>query len=185
MAEARLLSPDELAAGLDAIRRSPADAGRVELIVRRPAAGQREVVDAAQLDLVVGLVGDNWKERGSRKTADGSAHPDMQLTVMNVRAIALLAQEAERWPLAGDQLYVDLDLSIDNLPPGARLALGTAVIEITAIPHTGCQFFSERFGADATRFVNSPEGKQLRLRGLNAKVVQPGTVRVGDLARKC
>ena len=95
------------------------------------------------------------------------------------------AQDAARWPLAGDQLYVDLDLSVDNLPPGARLAIGTAVVEITAVPHTGCRFFSDRFGADATKFVNSPEGTQLRLRGLNAKVVQAGSVRVGDLARKC
>ena len=185
MAEAKLLSIAELEAGLEAIRCSPADGGAVELIVRRPDQSQREIVEVAQLDLAEGLVGDNWRARGSRHTADGSAHPDAQLTVMNSRAIALLAQDPQRRALAGDQVYVDLDLGVENLPPGARLAIGTAVIEVTGLPHTGCRFFSDRFGVAATKFVNSPEGKQLRLRGLNAKVVQAGTLRVGDVARKC
>jgi MOSC domain-containing protein YiiM len=184
MASAKLLSFDELQAGWDHIRRSPSDRGRVECIVRRPATLQREVIAQAQLDLTLGLLGDNWKERGYRKSPDGSAHPDMQITVMNARVIALLAQTQDRWALAGDQLYVDLDLSVDNLPPGTRLAIGAAVIEVTAEPHTGCRQFSDRFGVDATRFVNSPEGKHQRLRGLNAKVLQAGTVRVGDVAIK-
>ena len=129
------------------------------------------------LDLSEGLVGDNWKTRGSRRTADGSAHPDMQLNVMNARVIALLAQGVERWALAGDQLYIDLDLSFENLPPGTRLALGSAVIEVTGQPHTGCDKFLSRFGVDALKFVNSETGKALRLRGLNAKVVQAGVIR--------
>lgn len=178
------LTRDELEAGLDEIRRSPRDGGALELIVRRPGVDQREVLKEGELDLAVGLVGDTWAVRSSSRTRDGSPHPDMQLNVMNARTIALVAQERERWPLAGDQLYLDLDLSADNLPPGTRLALGSAVIEITAQPHTGCQKFVDRFGRDAVLFVNSPEGRQLRLRGLNAKVVQPGVIRVGDVATK-
>ncbi len=184
MSEARWLTIDELQLGLDPIRQSPRDRGAIELIVRRPVPGQREVVDAGELSLTLGLVGDCWKARGYRKTSDGSAHPDMQLTLMNSRTIALLAQRRDRWALAGDQLYVDLDLSVDNLPPGTRLAIGTGIVEVTAEPHTGCRQFSNRFGKDATRFVNSPEGKQLRLRGLNAKVVQGGAVSIGDLVSK-
>jgi MOSC domain-containing protein YiiM len=178
------LAIDELEAGLDAIRQSPADDGVVKMIVRRPQTGEREVLHECELDDVLGLVGDNWKARGSRHTPDGAAHPDAQLTVMNSRAIALLAQGQDRWPLAGDQLYIDVDLSVDNLPPGAHLTIGSAVIEVTPLPHTGCKQFSARFGTDATRFVNSPAGKQLRLRGINAKIVKPGRIRVGDLARK-
>jgi MOSC domain-containing protein YiiM len=175
---------EELDAGLDEVRRSPADAGRLELIVRRPRAGEREVVSQGQLDLVEGLVGDNWLTRGSRHTSDGRALPDAQVTVMSSRAVALMAGAKERWPLAGDQLYVDLDLSVDNLPSGTQLAIGSAVIEVTAQPHTGCKLFSQRFGPEATRFANSPLGSQLRLRGINARVVQGGAIRVGDLATK-
>ena len=178
------LSAEELEAGLDDIRRSPVDAGTVELIVRRPAEGEREVIDEGTLDPVEGLVGDTWWARGSGLTKDGSAHPDMQLTLMNARVIALLAQDPERWPLGGDQLYVDLDLSVDNLPPGTRLALGTAAVEVTLQPHTGCAKFSRRFGVEAARFVSSPVGKALRLRGVNTKVVEPGVVVRGDPVRK-
>jgi hypothetical protein len=136
------------------------------------------------LDVAAGLVGDNWAVRGSTRTADGSSHPDMQLNIMNARVIDLVAQDRARWPLAGDQLYIDLDLSADNLPPGTRLALGSAVIEVTPEPHTGCQKFVSRFGLDAMKFVNSPTRKELRLRGINARVVQPGVIRVGDVVRK-
>lgn len=174
----------ELEAGLDEIRRSPADVGVLELIVRRPRRDEREVLEEGELTLSEGLVGDSWKERGSSRTADGGPHPDMQLNVMNARAIALVARGRERWPLAGDQLYIDLDLSDENLPPGARLSIGSAVIEVTPQPHTGCKKFVARFGPDAMKFVNSPAGRQLRLRGLNARVVRPGRVRVGDTVRK-
>jgi hypothetical protein len=179
----RHLTRDELEAGLEEIRRSPRDGGVLELIVRRPEVDRRETLDEGELDLRDGLVGDSWNRRPSSRTADGSPHPDMQLNVMNARVIALLAQERQRWPLAGDQLYVDLDLSADNLPPGTRLELGEALIEVTAQPHTGCDKFVERFGRDAVLFVNSPEGRRLRLRGLNARVVRPGTLRAGDLTR--
>jgi hypothetical protein len=180
----RHLTLDELKAGLPHIENSPNDHGVLRLIVRRPRVGAREVVDEAQLDVADGLVGDTWCKRGSTRTKDRAPHPDMQLNIMNARVIALLAQSEDRWPLAGDQLYLDLDLTDENLPAGTRLALGSAVIEVTAEPHTGCGKFSQRFGVDATRFVNSREGRRMHLRGVNARVVQAGTIRVGDIASK-
>jgi hypothetical protein len=184
MTEAKHLTMAELEAGLDAIRRSPKDEGVIALIVRRPKVDAREVLEEGELDLVEGLVGDTWKVRGSSRTPDGAAHPDMQLNVMNARVIALLAREKDRWPLAGDQLFIDMDVSSENLPPGTRLALGSAVIEVTDQPHTGCKKFEARFGLDALKFVNSPLGRQLHLRGVNAKVTQPGVIRVGDFVKK-
>jgi hypothetical protein len=180
----RHLTWAELMAGLDAVRASPSDQGALELIVRRPSMEQREVLEEGQLDRELGLVGDTWSQRRSSRTPDGSRHPDMQLNIMNARVIALLAQDKGRWPLAGDQLFIDLDLTEENLPAGTQLRLGSAVSEVTSQPHTGCEKFAARFGPDATKFVNSPEGKQLRLRGINAKVVHAGTIRVGDLAHK-
>ncbi len=174
----------ELEAALDDVRRSPADAGVVELVVARPSVGERAVLDEGRLDPTVGLVGDNWLARGNARTPDGSAHPEMQLNVINARLSRLVAINPDRRPLAGDQLHVDLDLSQANLPPGTRLTLGTAVIEVTEPPHTGCAKFVERFGKEAMRFVNSPLGRELRLRGMNAKVVVAGTVRPGDPIRK-
>ena len=170
----------ELTAGLDRVRRSPAEGGPVELIVRRPAPGEREVLAEATLDPDHGLIGDGWRVRASSRTPDRAPDPDRQLTLMNARVAGLVATDPSRWPLAGDQLYVDLDLSLDNLPAGTRLALGSAVIQVTDPPHRGCPKFSARFGVDAFRFVNSPLGRALRLRGLNARVVVGGTVRVGD-----
>lgn len=155
------------------------------MIVARPRPLERQRLDEGQLDLTVGLVGDNWHTRPSSRTPDGSPHPEMQLNLMNARVITLLAQSQERWPLAGDQLFVDLDLSQDNLPPGTRLAVGAAaIIEVTTIPHTGCQKFRERFGLDALKFVSTPLGKQLNLRGINARVIQPGTIHPGDVVKK-
>ncbi len=174
------LTLEELEACLETIRQSPKDNGVLQLIVRRPNTDEREVLDAGRLDPDHGLVGDNWKERGSRSTTDGSANPDLQLTLMNSRVIELLAQDKSRWSLAGDQLFVDFDLSETNVPTGTRLAIGSAVIKITAPPHLGCKKFSARFGQDAMKFVNSHEGKRLHLRGVNAKVVTAGPVRDGD-----
>ncbi len=178
------LTASRLEAALDHVRDSPGDVGRVELIVRRPAIDEREVLDEGILDLDDGLVGDTWKIRGSSRTDDGSAHPNMQLNVINARLSSLVAVDPDRRALAGDQLHLDLDLSQANLPAGTRLALGSAVIEVTEVPHSGCAKFRARFGADALRFVNSPVGRELRLRGLNAKVVVAGTVRRGDAVRK-
>ena len=178
------LSTAELKAGLDLVRQSPKDSGALKMIVRRPAVEQREVIREGQLDPEQGLLGDNWKARGSNSTPNHSANLEAQLTLMNARAIALIAPDEARWSLAGDQLFVDLDLGEGNLPPGTRLAIGSAIVEVSAKPHTGCQKFSERFGLDALKFVNSPEGKSLHLRGINTKIVQAGTIRVGDAVRK-
>lgn len=180
------MHPDRptLEAGLDAIRAAPGDEGVLAHIVARPAVGERAVLEVARLDPEVGLVGDTWQVRGNRRTPDGAAHPGMQLTIMNARAAAVIAGGRERWGLAGDQLYVDLDLSVDNLPPGTRLEIGDAVVEVTDQPHTGCAKFRDRFGADALRFVNSPEGRALRLRGMNTRVVAGGGIRVGDTVTK-
>jgi hypothetical protein len=178
------LTMTELEEGMEYIRQSPRDQGVLKMIVRRPNVDEREIVDECELDLQHGLAGDSWKDRGSSHTPDGSANVNAQLTIMNARVIALLAQDEARWPLAGDQLYIDMDLSEDNIPPGTRLALGSAVIEVSAQPHTGCKKFSSRFGMDAIKFVNSPDGKQLHLRGINTRVIQPGTIHVGDILRK-
>ncbi len=180
----RFLNADELEAGLPEILASPKDHGVVAMIVRRPDTDQREVLESGELDVAEGLVGDNWRSRGSRMTADGSAHPDMQLNIMNARVISLVARSRERWALAGDQFFVDLDLARENLPAGTRLAMGSAIIEVTAIPHTGCKKFTARFGLEAVKFVNSRRGKELCFRGINAKVVQAGRVGVGDAIRR-
>ncbi len=184
MTEVKHLTFAEMEAGLEAIRQSPKDVGVLKLISRRPNTDEREVLNEAQLDPAHGLIGDNWKARGSRSTPDGSANPEMQLNVMNARVIELLSPDKSRWALAGDQLYVDFDLSEANIPPGTRLAIGSAIIEITAPPHLGCKKFSARFGPDAMKFVNSDEGKQLHLRGVNAKVFEASVVRSGDSVQK-
>lgn len=178
------LTTAELEAALDHLRQTPKDDGVIHLIVRRPEVDQREVIDEAELDTELGMIGDNWKVRGSRRTPDGSAHPDMQINIMNSRVTALVAQEKDRWPLAGDQLYIDMDLSKENLPAGSRIAVGSAVLEVSPQPHTGCKKFVSRFGTEAMEFVNSDTGKEMCLRGINARVVQGGTVRVGETAKK-
>jgi hypothetical protein len=179
------LSTAELQAGLSYVRDSPSDVGAVVLIARRPAVDEREVLTEATLDVEDGLAGDTWPVRVSSRTDDGSPHPGMQVTMMNSRAALLIAHDLERCVLAGDQLYADLDLSLANLPPGARLAVGSAVLEVSDQPHLGCAKFAARFGQDALRLVNSRVGRELRLRGLNARVVVSGTVRSGDAILKC
>lgn len=178
------LTMEELEAALDHLRQTPKDDGVVELIVRRPQVDAREVIDEAELDPVRGLLGDNWSVRGSSRTPDGSPHPDMQINIMNARVTALVAQAKERWPLAGDQFYIDMDLSKENLPAGSRIEIGSAVLEVSPYPHLGCHKFVSRFGIDAMKFVNSEVGKQLCLRGINAKIIQGGVVKVGSKARK-
>ena len=170
-------STAELQAQLDHIRASPADAGSLAMIVRRPSVGEREVLETGELDTTVGLIGDSWN---GRERVD----PDAQLNVMNARIAELLAPDELTRAQAGDQLYLDIDLSDDNLPAGSRLRVGDAVIEITPKPHTGCAKFAARFGADVTRFVNTGEGKRLHLRGVCAKVVEAGTIRRGDPVAK-
>lgn len=178
------LTRDALEAGLVDVRQSPKDGGRLQMIVSRPDTDERMVQQVAELSVAEGLVGDSWLQRGSRHTEDGRSDPEAQVTLMNSRFAQLVAQEESRWSLAGDQLYVDLDLSMVNLQPGQQLAVGTAVLEITALPHNGCKKFTARFGLDAMRLAGSPEGKALRLRGIYARVVQPGAIQVGDEVRK-
>jgi len=184
MTDGKHLTMAELVAGLDDIRQSPKDEGALRLIVRRPRAGEREVLDEGALDLDEGLVGDMWRARAVARAADGVPYLLTQLNIMNARVIALVAGPKERWPLAGDQLFIDIDLSDGNMPAGTRLALGSAMIEVTEEPHTGCQKFLTRFGVDAVKFVNSNLGRRLHLRGVNARVVRPGVIRVGDMAKK-
>ena len=169
---------------LESVRSAPADGGVVELIVLRPDRDERQLVAEVELDPARGVAGDNWSARPSRSTPDGSADPEDQVTIMSTRVLAAIADDRERWPLAGDQIYVDADLSVENLPAGTRVAVGTVILEISEKPHTGCAKFTERFGSDATRWINSPTGRELRLRGMNLRVVQSGTVRTGDTIRR-
>jgi len=175
----------ELDAHLDVLRAAPASEGTLAMVVRRPAVGEREVLAAGQLDVDAGLVGDNWLSRATSYAIDAGRHLDAQLNVMSARMVRFLADDADSQALAGDQLFLDLDISVANLPTGTRLAIGDeAVIEVTAKPHNGCAKFVSRFGQEAMEFVNSPVGKELRLRGFNARVVRSGTVTPGDRVTK-
>jgi hypothetical protein len=180
-----LTTTASLEAALDLLRAAPTENGTLEMIVRRPEVGVREVVADGLLDEADGLLGDNWLSRiTSRAVAEGR-HLDAMITVMSARMVGLLAETADVRALAGDQLYVDLDLSHDNLPAGSRIAIGDdAVLEVSAKPHAGCKKFLARFGEDALAFVNSEVGSRMRLRGLNARVVHGGAIRHGDVVRR-
>jgi len=177
-------SAEELEQGVEHILATPENDGKLKLIVQRPDVDQRDTPQQARLDVEQGLVGDNWLDRGSRHMPDGVADPDMQLNIMNTRVVQTVAGSEDRWALAGDQLFIDMDLSPKNLPPGTQLQLGDAIIEITEPPHTGCKKFAARYGVDAMVFVNSGRGKELNFRGICAKVVKSGDIQVGDIARK-
>ena len=167
---------EEIENGLTQVIESPTDNGTLNLICRRPNENEREVLETGELDIEKGLIGDNWRSRNE--------NVDTQLTIMNSRIIDLIAQDEERWKLAGDQLFVDLNLSDENLPHGSKIQIGTAILEVTPQPHNGCKKFVERFGLDAMKFVNSPVGKQFHLRGIYAKVIQSGMIQQGDLVKK-
>ena len=183
MASFRYLTADELEQGLAHVLQSPENNGSLELIIKRPEVDQRVSVTEGRLEIEHGLVGDSWRSRGGDMT-DGSADPDVQITIMNSRVAALVADDDSRWELAGDQLYLDLDLSGANLPPGTKLAIGDAIIEVTEPPHTGCRKFADRFGKDATVFVNSGLGRKRNFRGINARLVQAGDIKVREVAQK-
>ena len=183
-AEIEHLSTPDLEAGLEQIRNSPKNQSVLDMIVSRPEEDAREVMELADLDVVVGLVGDTWQDRPSARSGDGKAHPDMQITLMNSRVADLVAQSKDRWPLSGDQLFADLDLSKTNVPPGTRISVGKAVLEATDQPHTGCKKFASRFGVDALKFISSPATEVLQLRGINLKVVEGGEIKPGDIVKK-
>ena len=166
------------------IKKSPRNEGIVELIVARPGVGQRQEIDNGELDLEQGLIGDNWIKRVSDRTKGRSAYLDRQLTLMNSKAIQAIAKEKNRWKLSGDQFFVGLDLSPENLPPGTQLSMGTAIIVVTSPPHLGCKKFAEKFGQEALKFVNSELGISLNLRGINARVIFPGSVSRGSIIKK-
>lgn len=180
----RHLTLDELKAGLPDIKSSPKDSGTLQGIVIRPAAGERQEVESREISLAGGVHGDHWAQGCWKSTDDGRPHPDVQICMMNARCISLIAQDRSNWAPAGDNLFIDMDLSPENTPPGTRLAVGSAVIEITSEPHNGCDSFIQRYGRDACVFVNTGEGKALRLRGIYGRVVQDGRVSVGDLVKK-
>lgn len=175
---------EHLQTQLNHIQESPKDTGSVLLIVRRPATEERELISQGRLIPTSGLEGDNWRERGSTSMPDGSANPEAEITLMNVRVIQALTPDETRWALAGDQFFVDFDLSEENIPAGTRLAIGSAIVEVSSLPHNGCKKFSARFGVDALKFISMAENKPLRMRGINAKIIQAGEVKQGDLIRK-
>lgn len=170
----------ELEAGLDQVRSSPRDDGVLQMIVVRTERGLRRTPESCMISAAAGLEGDHWSRTCKMRTEDGLAHPDMQICMMNARTIELIAQDRDRWAIAGDNLFIDLDISHENLAPRQTLGIGEALIEITAVPHNGCAKFIDRFGKDACQFVNSRTGKELRLRGIYARVVQDGRIAVGD-----
>lgn len=178
------LSDTEISDSIESVLASPMDTGLVELIVRRPKINKREIVEYGILDMENGLVGDNWLTRGSFRTMNGLAHPEMQINLMNYRFAELIAGHRSRVPLAGDQLFVDFDLSGKNLPVGTRLSIGEAIIEVTAVPHLGCKKFVERFGLDAMKYANSDFGREHNLRGINARVVKSGQISTGDVIQR-
>ncbi len=178
------LTLSELQAGLPEILNSPADDGEMQGIVIRLEGGRRRDLESCEISLTGGAHGDHWANGCWKSTEDGRPHPDVQICIMNARCIALIAQERDNWPPAGDNLLIDMDLTPANTPPGTRLAIGTALIEITDTPHNGCNSFIERFGRDACIFVNTGEGKRLRLRGIYGRVVQDGRITVGDRVSK-
>jgi hypothetical protein len=178
------LNTEQLTAGLDQVIAAPKDFGTIEMIVRRPADLEREEIESGEINTEDGLVGDNWRTRGSTANEDGASNPEAQLTLMNSRMTDLVARSRDRWAQAGDQIYVDMDLSEDNIPVGSRLAVGSAIVEVSSTPHTGCAKFVRRFGVDAYRFVNTEDGLALRLRGVNTRVVRDGSVAKGDVVKK-
>lgn len=184
VAQHKTFSMAELEAGVPEILAAPKDNGIIHMITLRPSTDERVILDEAEISVEDGVVGDNWKTRGSNSMPDKSSNPEAKITIMNSRVIDHITQDKSRWHLAGDQFYVDMDLSQENLQPGQQLQLGTAVLEVSALPHNGCAKFVSRFGKDAHKFVNNPFGSQNRLRGVNMKVIKGGIVKKGGVVKK-
>ena len=179
-----MMNTEQIVGGMSHVTASPADGGRLELIIVRPAEGERVLPESVRVSPEQGVEGDKWRHSRGHDTPDDGPDPRTQVTLMNARILRLISGEEGRMPLAGDNLIVDLDLSDENIAPGQRLSVGEAVLEVTEVPHNGCGAFLDRYGKDAVKFVNSPEGKRLHLRGLHAKVITAGVVSVGDEVRK-
>lgn len=175
---------ETLETGLEIIRNSPQDNGTLEMIVVRPAKNQRSTLQECELSLKRGVEGDHWANGCWKSLPDGSPDPDVQVTIMNSRCLKLISASSSQWPLAGDNLIVDMDLSVQNLQPGQKLSIGSAILEITSVPHTGCNNFKERFGIDSLKFISSKIGKELRLRGIYARIIRDGHIKVGDRLKK-
>lgn len=175
---------EELKAGLPEILKSPQDNGEVKAVVVRPGSCERNMVPSCDVSLEGGVLGDHWAKGCWKTTDDGEPHPDVQICIMNSRCIELIAGDQSNWAPAGDNLFVDMDLSPENLPPGQRVAVGSAIIEITDTPHKGCQKFIDRYGRDACVFVNLGDGDKYKLRGIYARTFEAGTISVGDTFRK-
>ncbi|MEM7334639.1 MAG: MOSC domain-containing protein [Chloroflexota bacterium] len=179
-----ILDMTQLNEGIPVILESPKNNGRIDLITIRPATNERVLKDEVEISIENGVEGDNWKTRGSNSMPDKSSNPEAKITIMNSRVIKHITQSDSGWEWAGDQFFVEMDLSEENLPAGQQLQLGTAVLEVSAVPHTGCAKFVARFGKDAHKFVNNQYGRSQRFRGVNLKVIKGGTVKVGDTAQK-
>jgi MOSC domain-containing protein YiiM len=175
-------SAAELEQGLAEVLASPSDIGTLEAIVIRPVEDARRVVQVATLSPEWGVEGDRWFS----PAADGQElDPRHQVSLMNWRILRQIAGDDDSICLAGDNLIVDLDLSEANLPPGSRLAIGANVeIEITELPHSGCNAFAHRYGAEARAFINNDRGRELHLRGRYGRVITGGSIGVGDAVRK-
>ncbi len=174
-----------LKAGLDAmLAAAPKDNGTLDLIVMRPDHDLRVLPQSFEVRGDDGLPGDHWKRGTGYALEDGTGDPDAQICMMMSGCIRAIAGDKANWPPAGDNFFIDMDLTPANMPPGTRFAIGSAEFVVTGIPHNGCQSFIDRYGRDACLFVNTGEGKAHRLRGIYARVTRDGTVSVGDTVRK-
>lgn len=180
----KFVTQPEIDQRLSSVLDSPKDQGTVEMIVVRPFKNQRKTLIHVLFSPEAGVTGDNWKTQCWKKLNDGQSDPDVQVAIMNARMIDMLTDDKAHWPLAGDQLFVDFDLSVTNLSPGDQLQIGDAVLQITAEPHRGCSKFKQRFGELAMHCVNSAQGDAHRLRGIYAKIISAGNVSVGDVIHK-
>ncbi len=163
----------DIAAAWRALEPSPRGAGTVELITLRLGGGRHECPARVAVSPELGVHGDRWSEKRGR-------NPGAQVTLMNARVARLLAADAAPLDVSGDNFLVDLDIGEEALPVGARLRIGAAIIEVSALPHAGCKKFRDRLGAAALDWVNAVSNQSLRLRGVNCRVIAAGEVAVGD-----